>query len=92
MLKNHDFQFPRLLKAKQTNAAHQRAQVIGPFQLHIVFSDGQTKSVDVLPLLTGPIFEPLRDQEYFAKVEIDPDARLWYGQTAPISHLKLSTR
>ncbi len=47
-------------------------QVIGPFQLHIVFSYGQTKSVDVLPLPTGPIFEPLRDQEYFAKVEIDP--------------------
>ena len=47
------------------------AQVVGPFQLHIVFSDGQSKSVDVRPLLTGPIFEPLLNPDYFAKVEVD---------------------
>ena len=47
------------------------AQVVGPYQLHLVFSDGQEKSVDVRPLLTGAIFEPLLDQDYFAKVQVD---------------------
>ena len=46
-------------------------QVVGPHQLRLVFSDGEVKSVDVLPLLTGPIFEPLKDPSFFAKVEVD---------------------
>lgn len=48
------------------------AQVVGPFQLRVVFADGQKKVVDVRPLLTGPIFQPLLNEEYFAKVEVDP--------------------
>jgi hypothetical protein len=28
--------------------------------------------VDVAPLLTGRVFEPLRDPAYFARVELDP--------------------
>ncbi len=72
MLSNHCCQFPRLVKVNCRLLHIHEAQVVGPFQLNIVFSDGQTKSVDVLPLLTGPIFEPLRDQAYFAKVAVDP--------------------
>lgn len=47
-------------------------QVIGPFRLHLVFSDGNEKSVDLRPLLTGPVFEPLKDSEYFEQVSLDP--------------------
>ena len=28
---------------------------------------------DVLPLLDGPVFEPLRDPAYFAQFALDPD-------------------
>ena len=47
-------------------------RVVGPHQLHLVFSDGIAKTVDVHPLLTGPVFEPLRDQDYFSRVKLDP--------------------
>jgi len=50
-------------------------KVVGKFQLYVVFSDGQKKSVDVRPLLTGPVFEPLKDPDFFAKVEIDPTCK-----------------
>ncbi len=47
-------------------------RVVGPYQLHLVFSDGTAKTVDVRPVLTGPVFEPLLDQDYFKRVELDP--------------------
>jgi hypothetical protein len=46
--------------------------VCGPHSLRLRFNDGTSKSVDVSPLLEGPIFEPLRDPAYFARVTLDP--------------------
>lgn len=43
--------------------------------LKLEFSDGTIKVVDVKPLLTGPIFEPLMDAVFFSKVAIDPIAQ-----------------
>jgi hypothetical protein len=48
------------------------ATVAGPTSLRLTFTDGTTKVVDVSPLLDGPVFEPLRDPEYFAKVRLEP--------------------
>ena len=50
------------------------AEVCGPHSLRLTFSDGTRKRVNLLPLLDGPIFEPLRDPAYFARVVIDPVA------------------
>jgi hypothetical protein len=50
------------------------AQVTGPHQLRLKFSDGTEKAVNVLPLLKGPVFELLKDPSYFAGVSIDPIA------------------
>jgi hypothetical protein len=47
------------------------AQVIGPHRLRITFDDGRTKAVDVRPLLEGPVFEPLLDPDYFARVAVN---------------------
>jgi hypothetical protein len=47
------------------------ALVCGPHSLRLTFKDGTTKQVDVLPLLDGVIFEPLRDPAYFASVTLD---------------------
>ncbi|MCI0641055.1 MAG: DUF2442 domain-containing protein [Gemmataceae bacterium] len=47
------------------------AEVCGPQLLRLAFNDGTRKTIDVRPLLHGPIFEPLRDAAYFALAELD---------------------
>jgi hypothetical protein len=47
-------------------------EVFGDTCLNLEFSDGTKKSVDVKHLLTGPVFEPLKDPDYFRRVTIDP--------------------
>jgi hypothetical protein len=48
------------------------AEVCGPYSLQLLFNDGTSKRVNVLPLLRGRVFEPLHDSAYFARVTIDP--------------------
>lgn len=48
------------------------ARVIRPHALFLRFSDGVEGEVEVLPLLIGPIFEPLRDPIFFRLAELDP--------------------
>jgi hypothetical protein len=50
------------------------AKVCGPHSLELTFDDGTHKRVNVWPLLDGPIFEPLRDPAYFARMVLDPVA------------------
>jgi hypothetical protein len=47
----------------------------GAHLLRLVFDNGVEKVVDVSPLLTGPVFEPLRNPMQFRQVRIDPVAR-----------------
>jgi hypothetical protein len=47
------------------------AEVSGHCLLRLAFNDATRKTVDVAPLLSGPIFEPLRDPAYFAQAELD---------------------
>lgn len=46
-------------------------EVCGPHLLRLAFNDGTDKTVDVRPLLFGPVFEPLSDPVYFARVQLD---------------------
>ncbi len=48
------------------------ATVTGPTSLHVAFNDGTEKNADLSSLLFGPIFKPLRDPAYFARVSVDP--------------------
>ncbi len=50
------------------------AEVCGPHSLRLRFNDATYKRVNVLPLLDGPVFEPLHDPAYFAQVTLDPVA------------------
>jgi len=34
-----------------------------PYVVRVVFSDGEVRDVDIGPLLSGPVFGPLRDPE-----------------------------
>ncbi len=50
------------------------AEVCGPYSLDVRFNDGTRKRVDLTPLLTGPVFRPLREPSYFARVVVDPQS------------------
>ena len=47
------------------------AAAAGGHRLRLAFNDGTRKTVDVAPLLTGRVFEPLCDPTYFAQVQLD---------------------
>ena len=51
-----------------------KVEVSGPHSLRLEFDDGLRKSVNVLPLLRGPVFEPLLDPAFFRLVLLDPVA------------------
>jgi hypothetical protein len=56
--------------------------VVGRYSLRLTFDDGFTGDVDLADLPDrGPVFSPLRDPEYFAKVSVDPHTRTvaWPG-------------
>ncbi len=48
------------------------ARVVKPYVLEPTFDDGVRRRVDMEPILWKPVFEPLRDPDFFAKVEADP--------------------
>lgn len=41
------------------------------YNVRLVFSDGVERTVDLDPYLRGPIFERVRDPEYFRRVRVD---------------------
>jgi hypothetical protein len=48
-----------------------RVGALPGFRLFVEFDDGLSGTVDVADRLFGPVFEPLRDPEFFARVGID---------------------
>lgn len=49
------------------------AQHVSAYKLWVSFDDGSSGEVDFAGMLTGPVFEPLKDILYFAKVSINPE-------------------
>lgn len=45
--------------------------------MHLAFSDGREKTVDFKPWLTGPIFEPLKDEQYFRQFFLEAGTIGW---------------
>jgi len=43
------------------------------YNVRLAFSDGIERSVDLEPYLRGPVFERVRDPEYFRRVRVDQD-------------------
>jgi len=43
--------------------------------LWVRFSDGTEGEVDLADALQGEVFEPLRDEAFFARVAVDPEIR-----------------
>jgi hypothetical protein len=50
------------------------AQPIAPHQLHLRFEDGVEGTIDIAKIITfSGIFAPLKDPDYFATVQVDPE-------------------
>lgn len=43
------------------------------FEIWVSFDDGTSGVVDLNGKLKGPVFEPLNDPEYFARLSVDPE-------------------
>jgi len=54
-----------------------RAEHRGGHSIHLTFNDGLEAVVDFGPWLNGPVFEPLRDQAYFARFFIEGGTVTW---------------
>jgi hypothetical protein len=49
---------------------------LGGYQLRLTFADGRVGEIDLSSKLegqVGPVFEPLRDPEFFAQVQVDAE-------------------
>lgn len=49
------------------------ARLVSDFVLWVRFNDGSEGEVDLSNELDGPVFEPLKDPEFFAQFRVDPD-------------------
>jgi len=51
-----------------------RVKPVRAYVLRLWFNTGETGLFDVAPYLDGPVFEPLRDKEFFRRVAVDHTA------------------
>src|SRR5438132_4946451 len=54
-----------------------RAEYRGEFRIHLVFDDSSEATVDFRQWLDGPVFEPLKDPNYFSRFFIDGGTVVW---------------
>jgi len=54
-----------------------RAEHRGGFRVHVVFNDGSENTIDVGAWLEGPMFEALKDAEYFKRFFVDGGTVVW---------------
>jgi hypothetical protein len=54
-----------------------RAEYRGGYRIRLTFNDRQQMTVDFLQWLDGPVFEPLRDETYFAGFFLDGGTGSW---------------
>jgi len=43
------------------------------YKLQVFFEDNTSKIVDLQPYLDGPVFEPLKNPDFFRQVTVNPD-------------------
>lgn len=53
------------------------AEYVEGYRLRVTFSDDVEKEIDFLDWLEGPVFEPLRDLQYFQRFFIDGGTVAW---------------
>ncbi|MDP9224301.1 MAG: DUF2442 domain-containing protein [Actinomycetota bacterium] len=61
------------MKQQTTRVRITSAKPLDGYVLRVDFSDGTHRDVDLEQELWGPVFEPLRDLEFFRRVAVDPE-------------------
>lgn len=52
-----------------------QARILARYIVELTFETGETKVIDLEPLLQGQVFEPLvKDYELFMQLRVDPEA------------------
>ena len=54
-----------------------RAEYRGDFRIHVAFNDGVESTIDFSQWLAGPVFEPLKDREYFERFFLEGGTVGW---------------
>ncbi len=54
-----------------------KAEYCGGYRIRVAFNDGSTKTIDFAEWLEGPVFEPLKDPEYFRRFFLDGGTVAW---------------
>lgn len=55
---------------------HVRAvEVVGPYTLHVQFTDGVEQVINFKPVLAGELYGPLLDPQLFNQVSVDPEVK-----------------
>jgi len=49
-------------------------EVVAPYTLRIKFNDDSVKVINLLPMLRGKLFGPLRDLDFFNQVRLDSES------------------
>jgi hypothetical protein len=53
------------------------AEYRGDFRIRLVFNDGTEGTIDFSEWLEGPVFEPLKEREYFARFFLEGGTVTW---------------
>jgi hypothetical protein len=53
------------------------AEYRGGYRIHVRFSDNLEKTIDFQQWLDGPVFEPLKDPEYFTTFFVEGGTVTW---------------
>ncbi len=54
-----------------------RAEYRGDYRIRLVFSDGIEGTIDLSEWLSGPVFQPLKDREYFSRFFLEGGTVTW---------------
>ena len=54
-----------------------QAEYRGEYKIHLAFNDGIEGVVDFADWLEGPVFEPVRDPDFFQRFFIEAGALVW---------------
>lgn len=54
-----------------------RAEYRGGFRIHVTFNDSSENAIDFRQWLDGPVFEPLKEPEYFRRFFLDGGTVVW---------------
>ncbi len=53
------------------------AEYCGGYRIHLAFNDNTEKTIDFRQWLDGPVFEPLKDTDYFRRFFLDGGSVAW---------------